>query len=347
MEKSDILQIFLQKGYQIDVESLNYFYKDEKAFKKFLEEIERKNIPATITIDLVNSVLKQELEISEYSLEKKTLTVEDLAKVLFERFTLIRKILVSHLDLVNLVSINKINDKTKNFSLIGIVIGKDESIKTISVADDTGEINLKIDAKSLDEILVNDVLGFVCEKNAGVSIQNIVFPDVPLRRNVKPLHEEASIIFTKKITQNILDWFGSYRNATYVFSFSGHSMTQVPDKMKIISIGKNPTKASIMKAISLFLFDGTFLLQELGTKKVEDFVLSLFRKRYFNAIHSLDSILFNNSYIMQEIPDIVVIDGLNSASQNIYKGTTLLTLDENTAWIVNLKTREIIKLSLS
>lgn len=195
MEKSDILRSFLEKGYQIDVETLNFFAKNEKQMKKFLEEIENKTAPLTITKDFVDLTLESDVEINVSQAEKKTITAEDLAKILFNKYNIIKKILVAHLDLVNLLSVSKITDKTKVFSLIGIVREIDATTGMIIVADDTGEINLKIDQKILNDILINDVLGFVCEKNSRINIKNIVFPDIPLRRNVKTLNEEKKTDF--------------------------------------------------------------------------------------------------------------------------------------------------------
>lgn len=343
MEKSDILRTLLRNGYQVDVETLNYFYNDEKAFNKFLEETKKKNIPTTITRGIVDSILKNDLEITEHSVGKQIVTAEDFAKILFERFTIIKKILLSRLDLVNLVSISKIGEKTKRFSLVGIVREKDESTKTISIADDTGEINLRIDATFINEILVNDVLGFVCERNENIHVANVVFPDVPLRRIVKNLDEECSIVFARRLAPKILGWLSEYKNQAYVFVFSGET-SEIPNT-KTILIGKNPTSVRILNALSVLLFNGSFLAKSMATKNIENFILSQFRKRYFNATVSFDSFLMNNAFILQEIPDMIVIDGMDSAVQTNYKGTTLLTLDENTAWIINLRTREIIKLS--
>lgn len=209
MEKSQILKLFLEKGFQIDIESLNFFSRNESALKKFLNEMEDKQVPSTITLDFVNFLLKNDVEIVIHTKEAKTITVEELSKIFSYRFNILKKILLSHLDLVNLLSISKITEKTKKFSLIAMVSKTQES--SITVMDDTGEIDLTIDKKLLDEIFAYDVLGFLCEKNTGIHVRNVIFPDVPLRRNIKTLDEERNVIFAEKINESILKWAGDQK----------------------------------------------------------------------------------------------------------------------------------------
>jgi len=346
MEKSDILRLFLEKGYQVDVETLNFFAKNEKQLKKFIEEIENKTAPLTITKDFVDLTLESDVEINVSQAEKKTVTAEDLAKILFNKYNIIKKILVAHLDLVNLLSVSKITEKTKVFSLIGIVREIDTTTGTITVADDTGEINLKTDQKILNDILVNDVLGFICEKNSRINIKNIVFPDIPLRRNVKTLNEEKKVIFTEKISENVLHYCEKEKTQCYIFTFSQHAEEGEPTQnQKIVHIDNNPTTAMISKNFLIFLFAGSFLKKAMNDRKVDDFLISLLKKRYLNATSIFGNNFINNAFVLENVPDIIVVQGLGEAMQANYKGVTLLTLSENTSWIINLKTREIIKLN--
>jgi hypothetical protein len=344
MEKFEILKLFLGKGYQIDLESLNFFSKNEITLEKFLHEMENKQIPSTITMESVNFLLKMDIEITLHTVEKKVITAEELAKAFSRRFGILKKILLSHLDLVNLLSISKITDKTKKISLIGIVTSINET--SITISDDTGEVNLIIDKKLADGILVNDVLGFICEKNSTIHVRNIVFPDVPLRRNIKTLAEEKNIVFAEKITGNILKWVEEQKIPTSIISFSNtDSNKEIPHTMQVIFLHATPATATAYNAFSIFLFDGSFLKTIMKERKVDDFLISLFKKRYLNATANLDVNLINNSFVLENIPDIIIARGLGEAVQANYKGATLLTLVENTAWNINLKTREIIKIA--
>ena len=346
MEKKEVLRLFLEKGYQIDVESLNFFAKNDSFLQKFLLEMEEKKFPSTITKEFVDSVLQSDIEIFALQPDKKTLTVDETAKILLEKFNIIKQILVTHMDLVNLLSINKINEKTKRFSLIGVVADIDDDAKRISIFDDTGEITLKVDKKFLDDVLINDILGFSCEKNEGFDVKKIIFPDIPLRRNIKNLTEEKNAIFAEKTTKNILEWCSNQKNQNYLFTFMhAENQAEVPQNTKLIFVGEGPTFATILKNISIFLFDGNFLHRVIKDKKLEDFLISLFKKRYFNATKGFNKILVNNAFVLENIPDIIAINGLKEALQTNYKGTTILTTTENTSWVINLKTREIIKLN--
>jgi len=348
MDKSTVLKTFLEKGYQIDSETLNFFSKDDVAFKKFLLEMETKKLPSTITKEVVDTLLQNDLEIFEAKLEKKPITAEDISKILLDRFSIIKKILITHLDLVNLISISKINQKTKRFSLIGVVTYVDPQSDLVIIADDTGETNLHVDKKSLDEISVNDVLGFVCEINDSIYVKTVVFPDVPLRRNTKTLTEEKSAVFVNKITEDVINWINKQKMQVYLFTFTHPEiLNDVSEQTKIVFVGEGPTFVTLLKMFSLFLFEGSFLKNVLLNKKIDDFLITLFKKRYFNSTLTFDKYLINNAFVLGDVPDIIVINGLNEAIQTNYKGTTLLTVDENTSWIINLKTREIIKLSFA
>jgi DNA polymerase II small subunit/DNA polymerase delta subunit B len=346
MEKSDILRMFLEKGYQIDIETLNFFSKNEKQLKIFLEEIEKQTAPSTITKDFVDLVLQSDIEITVHQTEKKIITAEDLAKILFNRYDKLKRILVTHLDLVNLLSINKITEKTKKFSLIGIVSAIDETTGNVTIVDDTGEVNMKVDRNMFNNILVNDVLGFICEKNEKMNIRNIIFPDLPLRRTIKNLSEEKRIIVTEKITEEIMRFCKKEKNQFYIFTFSAHAdENQFPPNMKFIHIDNNPTTAIISKDISVFLFNGSFLKTPMRDRKVDEFLIALLKKRYLNATNIFDYNFANNIFILENVPDVIAVKNLGEAIQTNYKGTTILTVNENTAWIINLKTREIIKLN--
>lgn len=346
MEKAEVLRLFLGKGYQIDVESLTFFAKNENSLQKFISEMDKQTFPSTITKDFVDSVLQSDVEISGFGFDKKTITAEEIARTLFNKFNIIKKILLTHLDLVNLVSINKINQKMKKLSLIGIVTSIDESAKTVTIADDTGEITLHLEKTFFNEILVNDVLGFICEQNDTIVVRNIVFPDVPLQRKAKSFESEKFVVFAEKTSNELIKWCSSQKNPVYLFSFSQqNSFEEIPSSLKIIFVGDGPSIASISNYFSVLLFNGAFLQDMIGDKKVDEFLISLFKKRYFNATRTINKNLLNNAYLIENVPDMIVIKGLAEAIQTNYKGTTLLTITENVSWIINLKTREIIKLS--
>lgn len=158
--------------------------------------------------------------------------------------------------------------------------------------------------------------------------------------------KKKKLIFTEKITENILTYCEKEKTPYYVFTFSQHTEEyELPQNLKLIYIDKNPTTATISKNFLIFLFAGSFLKKAMNDRKVDDFLISLLKKRYLNTTSIFDSNFINNAFVLENIPDIIVVQGLGEAIQTNYKGVTLLTLSENTSWIINLKTREIIKLN--
>ncbi|MCD6371139.1 MAG: hypothetical protein J7L39_00280, partial [Candidatus Aenigmarchaeota archaeon] len=75
----------------------------------------------------------------------------------------------------------------------------------------------------------------------------------------------------------------------------------------------------------------------------------LLKKRHFNPIFDI-RFLKEDPYLIEEEPDIVVVGGVEIPSFLNYKGVTVLSTgkdnNKNIFWIIDLSTRETLKLEV-
>lgn len=139
---------------------------------------------------------------SSFQTPNKVLEVKDFIKYFKNRFNDLKKILQNNSLLNNLISINKINGNSRNFSIIGMVcdkrVSKNKNI-ILEVEDFTGRIKILISNnkeelyKKAEEVVLDSVLGFKCSGNSNFLFANdIVFPEtnLPLRKK-SPVEEYA------------------------------------------------------------------------------------------------------------------------------------------------------------
>ncbi|MFB0544224.1 MAG: hypothetical protein ACETVN_00795, partial [Asgard group archaeon] len=207
MKKQEIIDLFLKRGIQLDLGGLEELHRDQNAIKKILEKVGKtKTKPKTLTIEGIHSLLKKtttNIELLKTPICKKgKVTPRDYAEYISNRYEEIGKILVKKLSLLNLMSLGKITQKTRNFSIIGMVKEKNNAENTIIVEDQTGELTIHFDERNLkifSEIVLDEILGAVCEKKEVVRAKKIIWPDVPLRKRVNKTKDDAFCLFVSDI----------------------------------------------------------------------------------------------------------------------------------------------------
>jgi DNA polymerase II small subunit/DNA polymerase delta subunit B len=216
---------------------------------------------------------------------------------------------------------------------------------------------------------------------------NVIFPDVPLKREVKKSDDEIFCLFisdfhfesenfNKKYYENFLEWLrkSNYPNL-HIFVLGGISskkdlveefFSQLPNSVKIYMMDENDAEFSADHTIKgpclAKLDDVVFLLCSGDTLayyiklwdklSVEKVMLNLLKKRHLDPIFTANKKIFNKDVlVMETIPDIFVSPHFHKPGELNYKGTTILSLGSFTQtpifWLVNLKTREIIKVNFT
>jgi len=120
----------------------------------------------------------------------KKIEVSDFVKHYKNRFIEIKGVLQEHVELTNLVSINKISNNKQSLSIIGLVLEKKLTKNKnliLRVEDLTGTTSLLISANKLEllkkaeDVVLDSVLGFKCSGNKEILFVNdIIFPEAVL-----------------------------------------------------------------------------------------------------------------------------------------------------------------------
>ena len=396
MEKSEIIKIFMNKGHQLDSESLNYFLENPERLKPFLESIAKEEkIPFNINKQTILKVTEKEyipnFERIKSSRYKEKFSVQDMVSFVNKRYVEIKKILSKRMDLINLISINKISDKTKKFSIIAITREINRNQNHLTVEDNTGRIELKLSEKTkenIKNIYEDEVIGLICEKeNGSVLVTNIVFPDIPLRREINRTEKEINCLFIsdlhlgqanptleKKLIEHLIKLDDKNLFIFLLGDISSDEeltnkfISKLPPKAKKLLIlgemDKRGTYENVeiledpswikMGNVIIFLSHGNFLdgyLKETETN-IDETITNMLRKRNFNPKFEFTKKIFEEDpYFIDVIPDIIAMGHFQKPTTRNYKGTTIITnggfLGQPIFWNINLRNREIIKIDLS
>lgn len=400
MEKAEIIKGFLNKGYQLDAESLEYFQKNEGKIGQFMDITSKteSSIPTIITIDVVKMKLgqnegKYRIEVlRDFKRVEGVISVANSINFIAKKYEKMKKFLLNRLDLVNLISVNKLSSKTKKFSLIVIVKEKNEGDKSLVVEDSTGELSVFIDKKIIDNfyaVVPDEILGLVCEKEGDtVYVKNIIFPDIPLNRDINATKEDVFCLFisdihmddkdfNKKGYEKFLDWTRKVDyDKFYIFALGGISKNSDDVSNFFNSLPKGSYKVYLKSANDPNLEVGDLTVNDPSLIKIEgklnflishsinfanyqslwsdltpqNILLNLLKKRHLNPIFD-KNISEDDPYVLDVVPDVFASGYFQYPSYLNYKGTTLITtgsfLKEPVFWLLNLKTREVIKLDFT
>jgi DNA polymerase II small subunit/DNA polymerase delta subunit B len=386
LSKQDIIKIFLEKDLQLDNESLNFFLTNQEKINPFLQKIEqKKEKPLIITKKLIDETFPQTREIKilkEFHQLSGSFSTEDILKFFNERYDFVRKILMKRLDLINIISINRISRKLRKFSIIAIVSERNEGENSVEAEDLTGRVTIYLDKKNFDLLPLDTIAGFICEwKDDKLVAEQVIFPDIPLKKEVSKTINDNYCFFVsdfhlevaqnQKIFENFLSMLHNLDYPNLSIFFLGDISPNKEDYEKIIeNIPKNCSYFFLkgedeknidikdffevpiilqIEDVKIFLAHGEFFSQYLRYFKTpENAVLQLLKQRNFNPTFSSEN--FSNAYLIDIVPDIIAVGHFHNPIYQNYKGTTIILNGSfNTQpiyWLLNLRTREINKISL-
>jgi len=174
MKEQEIIKLFLGHGFQITKETLPLVSENTKDIINKLEKLTPR--PFIITkkhIGLISSSRQK---------EKKPITVDDYMQYLQSNYEKSKEIILEKNKLDSLLSINKIDENTDNFSLIVLIRKKNKN--NLLVEDLTGEINISFNenlSEKINNIDIDSIIGIKCkQENFKVEIVNIVCSAPPI-----------------------------------------------------------------------------------------------------------------------------------------------------------------------
>jgi len=312
MDDREIVKTFLDMGIQITNEALSIIRSDPEFF---VEEVKKLKIkPFFLTKSIIEDILakhKKGLDfqiIKEITLNKRALRVDDYANYFLKKYEKIKDIFI--LSGFSAISINKITEKMRNFSTIGVI--REKSSSGMTIEDPTGEIQVFADGimkERLKEFDVDDVVAVYCERvKDGFFVRKILHPDIPLSREVKKTQEEI-LLKVDASEENFLS----------------------PKKYS------NPLYACIAD-INILILPERFY-EALGVEIYFEDVVKLLKKRFLLP-KTLDiAITEPDDLVFTDVPDLIITDIQPEMCKN-YKGTTIISVDKK-IYEVNLHTREV------
>jgi DNA polymerase II small subunit/DNA polymerase delta subunit B len=391
LSKKEIVKLFLDNRLQLNDETLDFFFKNQTKIEPFLEMMKKQEKkPLIITIDFLMKILhKEELGfeiLKEFSQPQGKYSTIDLVQFLQDRYNFLRDILKKRIDLINLLSINKISKRTKKFSIIAMVREKDEDTLSIEVEDLTNSLSLGLDKKNFNYLVPDEVAGFICEKKDDkIFGRKVIFPDIPLKKEANKTNEDIYCLFfsdfhlcslkKKDLYKKFLNYLNNLNYQNVFIFFLGDISSRKEDLEKLFNNLPNNSniiflKGELERKIKLdkkFVFENPIMLKIGGVKiflshgdifshytkyfgTPSNTILQLLKKRNFNPTISYPTNL-TNTYLIDTIPDIIAVGHFHSPSTLNYKGTTSIItgsfLTKPIYWGINLRTREINKIDMA
>ncbi len=370
MDKEEILMLFMNSKLQLDRESLQYIY-DNQPSKEMLSEIMekvRKDGKLTVALkDIADHKPAERIRIIRTHIPiPPEISVDDVIQDRIRTYDAIRTILQYRLDLVNIISINKINENVKKFSLIAEIVDLDNRSKSATLQDNTGTLNVSLynlEESKLEQIGKSDILGFLCENDRSVKVMNIVNPDIPLFKDRKKPGKSTGMLFFNNLskilkkysTEDIISNLPKKYDRLYIFGFEDPAAkmpsTELPPNTYLATITNSGTKDVIEKVALVSTEGANLLLLHKDTISPKESpanqMTGLLKKRIIAYQKIKDTPVL--PFIIDPVPDIFV-SNLGGDSQSNYKNTVLLSIGENSEenifWLIDLESYESLKVKL-
>lgn len=149
--------------------------------------------------------------LTKYVKQDKKIILQDFTEYFKVRYKALKEILLNRQELLDSTSISKVLSKKDRgkVSIIGMVMNKNITKNDnfiFEIEDSTGLIKVIIGKKDLDlyntakEVMLDETLGIVGSFSNGVLFgQRIIFPDVPLTKELKKCPDDTYMICTSDI----------------------------------------------------------------------------------------------------------------------------------------------------
>jgi DNA polymerase II small subunit/DNA polymerase delta subunit B len=376
MDSQEIVRAFLSSGFTLSPDSLDFFSKNPAQIGNFLEKVKSlRERPRMLTMDAVGGLLSQVASVqpAQANGASHPYSVEQMAQYFSKRYASLSRILSARMDLVNLISINKVSPKLKKFSLICMVGSRDRELKTISAEDTSGSVTVSF-PDSLKEdfrfVVEDEVLGLVCTYvDNEIVAEKIVWPDIPLRKDVSRSEQDIDVLAlsasdieaaSDERYAKLASWVQENASRkTNVVLFVGERSQRTDDFIKNMPSGwkvyeTTGEDASLdISGVKIFATSGGHIgkYESEFSSETDAAVLALLRKRHMNPSFRFNPHVGNDDSILEAVPDVVAVAKPGKPGVTNYKGTTVVMngsmAGEPIYHIVNLKTRETIKIDLT
>lgn len=357
MDKSEIVRLFITKGYQLSGDALSLFESSPEKIGPFLE---KKYDKPFVTAEVVNKTLSTDTRptlISNFKSDRTGMSVSDMNNMLLHKYAKISDIFVKKPGMENLISVNKISEESRKFSVIVMLREVDEANRTLLVEDPTGSATMYLSDEVVGEmkyLIEDEVVCLVCdnEESSENKVTKILFPDIPMQTSIKSTPEDVYCVFLSHLTElspaqteKLTKTIGNMVGKKIIFVIDGADMS-IEGAEKVV-MGRDFPDPSIIDVggVRILVVGSQVIQRQLDRLSVslENAMVALAKKRDMSpGVGPLDMSI-------DQVPDIFVSGPGLPGSMN-YKGSTFISIGDPSRpvfWCVNLKTRENIKIDLS
>lgn len=300
------------------------------------EDLKRINIPQP-------KIITQEKE------EEEHVHVSDFTQFYLERFNFLKEEIEDKMERESISSINKLS--SGEAAVIGMV--REASEEEVVLEDNTGRILLETEERFLEDEVVGAKGDVIVNEEVRMRPQKIVYPDVPLGKEVNKTEEDLSALFLSEIDKRSQEVVED-RSPEYLFlskKMEEEKSVNIPTvgisdsswESGNLKTGEDPVQVRLGN-LRILVHDGSVVKKAKEKLNVDQTkaLISLLQKRHLNPsqMHSLE-----DRYLLEEVPDIIHVNGEEGMAN--YKGVTLLSTSPEKGYEVNLKTREVEEIDLS
>lgn len=368
MDRSEIVRTFLAAGYQVGADALTYFEENPDRIQAFLSMSSGKIEQPIITKNTVDKILggvSQNIKIVRtFSRKEKEITVGQLATNLASRYRKIMELMLERTELANLISVNRISQQTKRFSLIVMIKEINHGDRSLVVEDPTGQTSVYISDEvsgDFNYLVEDEVVGLVCdnEDSSENRAVRIFFPDIPLPTKIATSQKEEACIFLSDIhmgetgfmphsLEKLSNYLKKIKEPTTAFILGDVSAdeeqikkfaTMFPENFTLVLLkgeqdpeveGKYLPDPVVVEldGVKIFLSHGKMFAKYFERFKTspENMLLQLLKKRHLSPTFERNGKFDEENFFLDEVPDIFVIGHFHEPRMMNYKGATIISL---------------------
>jgi DNA polymerase II small subunit/DNA polymerase delta subunit B len=305
MEKIEILKYFLKEGIQLTPEALDFIINNQDTIDKIINYTKQKNlllIDERVLLEIEELNKTQEIKIL-YPEEISSFSIEDVLRMYKERFEFLSRVIQENHLISNLTSIHKAKKMRNGESVTLIGMVKDKTNYTILLEDSTSYETIQLDPTVVNELFFDDVIGILVKKEEEKYIgDKILLPSLSFFRVSKDIKNDIII--------------------------SNLDNLEIKFNNKLISLQPKEIIRVYVYNLRIFLVDFKIIeYYRKGNKNELDVLISLIERRHLNPSFFICKKIYKKDfYLLDEIPDFIVILNSKEAIYKAYKGINIFFL---------------------
>ena len=318
MEREEIVRLFLQNELQLTPKALEVIFQNQDLIDKAIELAKEKNL-VIVDENLLRNFLTQltrtgyfEVKI-EYPEEVEEFTVEDVLKLMKERFEILSRIIQENHNLPNLASLSRIKKmkERERATVIGMI--KDKTTYTILLEDFTSHETIQMEAKIVEKLFYDDVVGVEVRKEDEKLVGDKIF--------------YPSLSFFRKLTQSPEEVIVS--------------SSEIKIGSETFPLEEKEVAKVYIKDFKLLLVDNRVIEKyQQKNEKIMDTLISLIERRHLNPSFFISKKIYKKDlFLLDEIPDAIVVLNSKESTCKAYKGISIFFLQSDRK--ANLKKKVI------